>query len=54
MKRFFVFAVAIVVAVLVGSCAKTPEEQIQQAGAEAQNKKEQLRFLRMRLLSFFS
>jgi DNA repair exonuclease SbcCD ATPase subunit len=33
MKRLFVFAVAIAVAVLVGSCAKIPEEQIQQAEA---------------------
>ena len=33
MKRFRVFAAAIVVAVLAISCAKTPEEQIQQAGA---------------------
>ena len=33
MKRFHVFAAAFVVAVLVSSCAKTPEEQIQQAGS---------------------
>ena len=33
MKRFHVFAAAFVVAVLVSSCAKTPEEQLQQAGA---------------------
>ena len=33
MKRLFVFAVAIAVAVLVGSCAKIPEEQIRQAEA---------------------
>jgi len=33
MKRFYIFAIAIAVAVLVSSCAKTPEEQIQQAGA---------------------
>ena len=33
MKRFYFFAAAIVVAVLVSSCAKTPEEQIQQAEA---------------------
>jgi hypothetical protein len=32
MKLFYVFTVAIVVTVLVSSCAKTPEEQIQRAG----------------------
>jgi hypothetical protein len=33
MKRFHVIAAVIAVALLVSSCAKTPEEQIQQAGA---------------------